>query len=295
MSFSGSGTSSTNNPGLSSEDQKELDELDDDLKDYWNRKNEAIQAGRKRSVKDRLGSRLTSSSPEVDNFETMSIPPPGVSREIPELNQAVLDSLQEVMEEDNEEEEDKATILGEELAAKLSEPKCELMIGVVDLFGVEVCLEIFNKTKEIESKGGMMIKNGERRRTPGGVFLQLLRDYGTDEQEVRVDNQLVKRFFAQTNQSFQRQKRKKKPKSDFKSELEAFKKLNSSKKQPKEQALKPLPDILSCIGQRIEAGTSEKETFVEPDAPPNSVERTVNSYDDDFLHTECDTEDIELF
>jgi len=31
------------------------------------------------------------------------------------------------------------------------------------------------------------------------------------------------------------------------------------------------------------------------EAPPNSVDRTVNSYDDDFLNTECETEDIELF
>ena len=46
------------------------------------------------------------------------------------------------------------------------------------MVGAEVALEIFNKTKDIESKGGMMIKNGERRRTPGGVFMQILRDLG---------------------------------------------------------------------------------------------------------------------
>lgn len=55
------------------------------------------------------------------------------------------------------------------------------MIGIVEIVGVEVALDLFNKTKDIESKGGMMIKNGERRRTPGGVFMQLLRDAGTYE------------------------------------------------------------------------------------------------------------------
>ena len=85
------------------------EELDSELSDYWNcknnessRRNEAIQAGRKRSVKDRLGSRMNSrDSPDNagDSFETMSTPPPGVPREIPELNQAVLDALQEVMDE----------------------------------------------------------------------------------------------------------------------------------------------------------------------------------------------------
>ena len=40
------------------------------------------------------------------------------------------------------------------------------------------------------------------------------------------------------------------------------------------------------------------EPFVEPEAPPNSVERPLNPYegdDDDFLVANCDTEDIELF
>ena len=49
----------------------------------------------------------------------------------------------------------------------------------MEIVGVDVALDLFNKTKDIESKGGMMIKNGERRRTPGGVFMQLLRDAGT--------------------------------------------------------------------------------------------------------------------
>jgi hypothetical protein len=34
---------------------------------------------------------------------------------------------------------------------------------------------LFKETQKIEHVGGMMIKNGARRRTPGGVFLHLLR------------------------------------------------------------------------------------------------------------------------
>ena len=63
------------------------EELDAELSDYWNcknnessRRNEAIQAGRKRSVKDCLGSRMNSRDST------------GVPREIPELNQAELHS-----------------------------------------------------------------------------------------------------------------------------------------------------------------------------------------------------------
>merc|ERR1712004_212787 len=287
-------------------------ELNADLDAYWNnkredkedddrkRRTEAIQAGKKRRVKERLGAR------------------------------------QNVMDEDSSAEaENKAEILGDELAAKLSEPKMELMVGVVDLVGHEVAVELFNKTKEVEAQGGMMIKNGERRRTPGGVFLQLLRDYGQDEKEARVNHKHVKLFFAQSNRDFQGARKAKKHSTknkDFKSELEAFRKMSKHKatKQKEEETeaamtikeeLKPLPDILSCVAQRMSnssstASSSSEErklaiesttgtnlaasssSFTEPpltEAPPNSVERIVNSYDDDFLNTEYETEDIELF
>ena len=37
------------------------------------------------------------------------------------------------------------------------------MVGVVDLVGGQVALELFQKTQKIESEGGMMIKNGEEK------------------------------------------------------------------------------------------------------------------------------------
>ena len=116
--------------------------MDSELQDYWNsRRSNAIQAGKKRSIKDRLGPKRD--SPESDSWENMSIPPPGVPRTIPDLNQNVLESLKEVMDDDSSLEDNKATLLGDELASKLSEPKTELMIGVIDMVGVEVGLELF--------------------------------------------------------------------------------------------------------------------------------------------------------
>ncbi len=339
-------------------------ELDNELEGYWkrtiddddddqedSRRSEAITAGRKRSVKERLGQVKTSgrsSSPDEDSWDTMSIPPPGMPRNISDLNPIVVESLEQEMD-DEEGEEDKAARLGDELAAKLSEPKTDLMIGVVEMVGPEVCVELFKKTQDIESRGGMMIKNGERRRTPGGVFLQLLRDMGADESETRVNSKDVKLFFAQSNRDYQASKQKvakrlrkgRSASEDFKSELEAFKKFNDKTKTKKSKTppdvgsssgdadLKPLPDILTCISQRMRAkeksssarsldsnestsvaasattstatATAKKpEVFVEPEAPPNSVERTDDHRaivydDDDFLNTECETEDIELF
>ena len=124
-------------------------------------------------------------------------------KQIAKLNPNVLKSIQNVMDEDSS-----ADILGDELADKLSEPNVELMVGVVNLVGHEVAVELFNKTKEVEAQGGMMIKNGKRRRTSGGVFLQLLRDYGQDENETRVNHEDVKLFFAKSKRNFEEDKKK---------------------------------------------------------------------------------------
>ncbi len=63
---------------------------------------------------------------------------------------------------------------------------------------IQVSLELFSRTQAVEARGGMMIKNGSRRRTPGGVFLQLLRDAA--KTDARVDDAKVRRFFAKSNQ-----------------------------------------------------------------------------------------------
>lgn len=48
----------------------------------------------------------------------------------------------------------------------------------------------------------MMIKNGARRRTPGGLYLQLLRDISRED--VRVDPIAVKMFFNSTQDTGKR-------------------------------------------------------------------------------------------
>ena len=97
-----------------------------------------------------------------------------------------------------------------------------------------------------------------------------------------------------------------------------------NKEEEEGEDLKPLPDILTSISNRFKSeasssapssssftgaaasskpelvedvtSSSDPKPFVEPEAPPNSVERTVSAYDeDDFLNTGCDSEDIELF
>merc|ERR1712054_758547 len=70
----------------------------------------------------------------------------------------------------------------------------------------------------------MGIKNGARRRTPGGAFLQLLRE----AEEPDIDVEKVKKFFNDCHKREQRQMlkaKKKKKKKNFETEIEDFLKL----------------------------------------------------------------------
>jgi len=78
--------------------------------------------------------------------------------------------------------------LGQELADKLMEEKSDMMVSLVQTLGRNVVLDYFWKTQNTEEKGGLVIMDGSRRRTSGGVLFHLLR--------VTKDEK-VKEMFAQ--------------------------------------------------------------------------------------------------
>ncbi|CAL7945806.1 unnamed protein product [Xylocopa violacea] len=63
-----------------------------------------------------------------------------------------------------------------DITAKLSEKKDLLIRRIVDIIGKEKAIDFFQKTKKIEEGGGMLIMNGSRRRTAGGVYLWLVKN-----------------------------------------------------------------------------------------------------------------------
>lgn len=76
------------------------------------------------------------------------------------------------------------------ISARLQEPNtCALHIAVVELpGGAAQALELLQRTEAIEAAGGMATADGNRRRTPGGVFFALLREC--------VDREAYKRVLA---------------------------------------------------------------------------------------------------
>lgn len=62
-----------------------------------------------------------------------------------------------------------------EIADALSEPNTEMIGKIIAVIGEDRARDFLRRALEVEAGGGLMIKNGKRRRTPGGVFFHLVR------------------------------------------------------------------------------------------------------------------------
>jgi hypothetical protein len=74
------------------------------------------------------------------------------------------------------------TLTADTLAAALQEPEKALLGRVLRTLGQERCAAILADTLSIESNGGMLTRAGDRRRSPGGTFLQLVKDRCTGKE-----------------------------------------------------------------------------------------------------------------
>jgi hypothetical protein len=78
------------------------------------------------------------------------------------------------------------TLTGETLAAILQEPKVPLLRQVLRTLGQDRCAALLADTLACEARGGLRTKDGTRRRTPGGVFFQLVKERATRQERHRL-------------------------------------------------------------------------------------------------------------
>jgi hypothetical protein len=74
----------------------------------------------------------------------------------------------------------------EKLAEILQEPKVPLLRQVLRTLGQDRCAALLADTLTCEASGGMRTKDGTRRRTPGGVFFQLVKERATRQERQRL-------------------------------------------------------------------------------------------------------------
>ncbi|XP_061481170.1 phosphorylated adapter RNA export protein isoform X1 [Rhineura floridana] len=151
---------------------KELDEyMQDDKKTLPEEENGQGILKRKRPVKERLGERQ-------------------------EMNYK---GRYEITEEDSEEK------VADEIAYRLCEPKKDLISRVVKIIGKKKSIELLMETAEVEQNGGLFIVSGTRRRTPGGVYLNLLKSTPSITGE-----QIKDIFYAENQKEYENKKAAKK-------------------------------------------------------------------------------------
>ncbi|XP_044263188.1 phosphorylated adapter RNA export protein [Tribolium madens] len=190
--------------------------------------------------------------------------------------------------------------IAKDIANKLFEEKEELILRVLNTLGIEKTFSIFKETKRIEEEGGMLIMNQTRRRTPGGVFLFL----------VRHDNDLTQ---EQKNNIFDDEKEK----SKIMMKKKQKKKLKKLKDEIAASKNKLLPDLLTRAellakeNNRVRKETDERDVINPPPTPEtdgghensgdgmdggNGIDdrRKCETYDDDFLDINC-SNDMDLF
>ncbi|XP_063820306.1 phosphorylated adapter RNA export protein [Pseudophryne corroboree] len=145
---------------------EEKSKLDKELDEYMHNDKERVSKEenghlkRKRPIKERLGERLA-----MD-----------------------YKGRYEITEADSEDK------VSDEIAYRLHEPKKDLIQRVVKTIGTKKAIEILVETAEVEQNGGLFIMNGSRRRTPGGVYLNLLKNTPS------ITSDQVKEIFFMENQ-----------------------------------------------------------------------------------------------
>ncbi|CAN9508075.1 unnamed protein product [Ophioblennius macclurei] len=80
----------------------------------------------------------------------------------------------------------------EEIAYRLQEPKKDLIQRVIRVIGKKKAIELLGETATLEESGGVYTMDGSRRRTPGGVYLNLLKNTPSITKE-----QIKKIFFEE--------------------------------------------------------------------------------------------------
>ncbi|XP_068573247.1 phosphorylated adapter RNA export protein [Cebidichthys violaceus] len=142
----------------------EVSMLDAQLEEYMKDRDSEERAGpdakRKRPAKERLGPRA-----EMD-----------------------IKGRYEITEDDPE---DKVT---DEIAHRLQEPKKDLIERIVKIIGKKKAIELLGETATLEESGGVYTMDGSRRRTPGGVYLNLLKNTPS------ISKSQVRKIFSEEHQ-----------------------------------------------------------------------------------------------
>ncbi|XP_035226755.1 phosphorylated adapter RNA export protein-like [Stegodyphus dumicola] len=149
----------------------------------------------------------------------------------------------------------------------LNEKKKYLIFRVVKILGIEKAMKLLKMTEEIEDNGGMMIKNNTRRRTPGGVYFQLIKN------DKSIDKEVLNKIFEGEMSSFEAKKfydqNRKKKQSSWKKKK---KKPKTTKGDKNTKQLEESGEMMLDEQMDMDSKDMEEESLLEQNAVGNSIE-----------------------
>ncbi|OAD46975.1 Phosphorylated adapter RNA export protein [Eufriesea mexicana] len=194
-----------------------------------------------------------------------------------------------------------------DITSKLSEKKSLLIRRIVNIIGKEKAIDFFQKTKKIEEGGGLLIMNGSRRRTAGGVYLWLVKN------DKHIPQEKIQEIFY-----YDKKKHAEQRKADAVARRQKAQELIKCLENGSE---KDLPALLTkaelstreiAEEARLRRGEGMDRMPVDSDRtmtnPPPSpvtddpdhsehplVQRHVQNFEDDFLDIGIDIDNMEVF
>ncbi|XP_013193540.1 phosphorylated adapter RNA export protein [Amyelois transitella] len=204
--------------------------------------------------------------------------------------------------------EDSIDGVASDIAVKLDEEKKDLIARIVQVIGAHKAMEIYKETQRVEADGGMLVVNGTRRRTPGGVYFFLLK------RDVDISQEMVNQIFNEDRRETARRIKKARAKSRQKV-MEQLKQSLTDSELPSllsrgeatvqsEHGSNPPPspatDARDCSsdtdGHADGPHDASAPSPARPASPlPDRTERPLQDYDDDdYLEVMCN-DDMDMF
>ena len=100
--------------------------------------------------------------------------------------------------------------VGKEITRQLREPKDDIIQRCVKVLGKKKALELLYATEDIQTRGGMLTTEGNRKRSPGGVYLQLVKKDDTilnmQRSKIFIEDEIKKKAAKKLKRLRQRQR-----------------------------------------------------------------------------------------
>ena len=167
-------------------------------------------------------------------------------------------------------------IVGREIAYRLSEKKMRLFGHIVRVLGTNTAMEIFEETKKLVKAGGLLTEGQERKRSPGGTFIYLLKARGY------ADKSQIKEIFKEDNANV---KCKNKKRNRDKREQKMAKMVNTisetnPSKQPCMIVNEQAPPVRESVQEeKVNFEETKSEILLVPDYSQDETENTYNETD----------------